>query len=65
MSKNKNSTSFTKDLQFISNLNLKQYQPCPATSNWLFTWLQWTRHYSSKTTYSDCYNYQSIVTYAI
>jgi len=42
MSKNKNCTSFTKDLQFISNLNLKQYQHWPATSNWLFTWLQWT-----------------------
>jgi len=26
MSKNKNCTSFTKDLQFISDINLKQYQ---------------------------------------
>jgi len=39
MSKNKNCTSFTKGLQFISKLNLKQYQPWPATSNWLFIWL--------------------------
>jgi len=54
MYKNKNCTSFTNDLHFISNLNLKQYQPWPGISNWLFTWLQWT-FYSSKTTYSDCY----------
>jgi len=47
MSKNRNYTSFTKDLQFISTLNLKQYQPWPATSNWLFTWLQWTTVYAA------------------